>query len=108
MHAMVKKARELTSQKKFDEAINLLKPLIKSPYMEEVLFQCGKTMIHAGKEKEAWVYFDELIDVNEDNKYSVYLWLAKHKSFAESNIKMGEEYYKIAISDESPVRDTRA
>ena len=84
-------ARQLTKEKKFDKAIELLESLFDTEYAESALFQCGKTMMHGGRDEEAKVYFDKLIAINPKKEEDIILWLIKFKSF-NGGLSTAEEY----------------
>ena len=90
MHILIDKSQTLINQKKYDEAIEILKPLLNTEHKVDALYQCGKIMMHAGKEKEAWVYFKELIGINSEMKDKINFWIAKFKYYHGEQAKADE------------------
>lgn len=100
INEVIKLSNKLIKANRYDEAMSLVKPYFNSPYVEDALFQCGKIMINAGRDNEAWLYFNELVYRNESYREEIYFWLAKHKAIID--LGYAKRYLTALISlDES-------
>ena len=118
----IEQSEQLIKEGKYDDALSLVRQKLcnkNALYIDKVLFQCGKILMHAGREDEAWIYFNELGYIrkqrenapffnetgitNTERIAEVYLWLAEFKYYTDP--QLSKRYYDVVTKMRSSSKD---
>ena len=118
----IEQSEQLIREEKYDEALALVKSKLRDKnafYTEKILLQCGKILMLAGRETEAWIYFNELgynkeqrndaefFNENGINNIEriaeIYLWIAEFKYY--TNPQLSKRYYDVVTKIRSSFKD---
>ena len=122
VNGVIEQSEQLIKEEKYDEALALVKPKLRDKnalYIEKILFQCGKILMYAGRETEAWIYFNELCHAKEQRNDAeffsenginnieriaeIYLWVAEFKYY--TNPQSSKRYYDVVTKIRSSFKD---